>query len=49
MKRMNVTATGMGQGSFTRLLAADCCIDLIDSYISQSLVIFNSISPSTSF
>ena len=39
VKRMNVTATGMGQGSFTHLLAADCWIDLIDSYISQSLVI----------
>ena len=24
VKRMNVTATGMGQGSFTHLLAADC-------------------------
>ena len=30
-------------------ISTDCLKDLIDGYISQSLVIFNSIIPSTSF
>ena len=49
VKRMNVTAAGTKIIHSFRFLAVDCLIDLIDGHISQSLVIFNSISLSTSF